>query len=86
MRHLDHENVIKLHEVFEGEQHIYLVMDLLKGGELFDRIINESHFGEKDSFKLIIQLVNALYHVHSYRIMHRDIKPENLILKDEDSL
>jgi len=61
-------------------------MDLLKGGELFDRIINESHFGEKDSFELIIQLVDALYHIHSYRIMHRDIKPENLILKDETSL
>jgi serine/threonine protein kinase len=40
MRHIKHENIINLHEVFEGEQHIYLVMDLLKGGELFDRIVN----------------------------------------------
>jgi len=39
MRHLDHANIIKLYEVYEGEYHIYLVMDLLSGGELFDRII-----------------------------------------------
>jgi serine/threonine protein kinase len=60
MRHIKHENIINLHEVFEGEQHIYLVMDLLKGGELFDRIVNQSHFGEKDSFELIFQLINAI--------------------------
>jgi len=44
---MDHKNIIKLHEVYEGEQHIYLVLDLLKGGELFDRITEVDHFDEK---------------------------------------
>ena len=65
MRHLKHENVIKLYEVFEGEQHIYLVMDLLQGGELFDRIVNESHFEEKDSFKVIIFIILINYYTLS---------------------
>lgn len=50
MRHLNHKNIINLHEVYEGEKHIYLVMDLLKGGELFDRIVDIGHYDEKKSF------------------------------------
>ena len=54
MRKMNHENIIGLHEVYEGEQHIYLVLDLLKGGELFDRIINEGYFGESNASEIII--------------------------------
>jgi len=54
MRHMEHKNIIRLHEVYEGEQHIYLVLDLLKGGELFDRITDVDHFDEKKSFEIII--------------------------------
>lgn len=53
MRILDHPNIIKLYEVYEGQFHIYLVMDLLKGGELFDRIIRDGHFAEEKAYKLI---------------------------------
>ena len=47
MRLLSHPNIIKLHEVYEGEHHIYLVLELLKGGELFDRIIQAGHYSEE---------------------------------------
>ena len=84
MRNLNHPNIIKLYEVYEGQYHIYLVLELLKGGELFDRIIKKGHYSEKDAATIISKLLSALEFMHNRGIMHRDIKPENLILKDEN--
>lgn len=47
MRILDHPNIIKLYEVYEGDFHIYLVLELLNGGELFDRIVKTGHYNEE---------------------------------------
>lgn len=85
MRRMNHRNIIKMYEVYEGEFHIYIVLELLKGGELFDRIIKKGNYSEKDAIILITRLLQALEYIHSKGIMHRDIKPENLILKDENS-
>ena len=92
--------MIKLNEVYEGENHIYLVMELLTGGELFDRIVNKGNYTEKEVFFfffgyliiflktkaciLITKILTALNYLHSLGIMHRDLKPENLILRDEN--
>ena len=84
MRNLNHPNIIKLYEVYEGEFHIYLVLELLKGGELFDRIIKKGHYVERDASIVIRKLLWALEYLHQKGIMHRDIKPENLILKDDN--
>ncbi len=84
MRNMNHPNIIKLYEVYEGEFHIYLVLELLKGGELFDRIIKKGHYSEKDASIVIRKLLWALEYLHQKGIMHRDIKPENLILKDDN--
>lgn len=59
-------------------------MDLLEGGELFDRIMKVGNFTEKDAFKMIIQLFEAVRHLHRFSIIHRDIKPENLILRNQN--
>ena len=72
-----------MHEVYEGEYHIYLVLDLLKGGELFDKLIQKGNYSEKDACILISNLLGALAYLHEKGIMHRDIKPENLILRDD---
>lgn len=85
MRRLNHKNIIKMYEVYEGEYHIYIVLELLKGGELFDRIVKKGSYSERDAIILITRLLQALEYIHSKGIMHRDIKPENLILKDENS-
>lgn len=84
MRNVSHPNIIQLFEVYEGEYHIYLVMELLRGGELFDKIVKKGHYSEKDAAILIRKLLEALEYIHGKGIMHRDIKPENLILKDDD--
>ena len=84
MRILDHPGIIKLYEVYEGEHHIYLVMELLRGGELFDRVLKRGHYDEPDAAVMISRILSALQYIHSLGIMHRDLKPENLILKDDD--
>lgn len=86
MKVMDHPNIIKLYEIYEGEGHIYLVEDLLKGGELFDKVVEKGHFTERESAALITQLLRALEYIHPMKIMHRDIKPENLIFRDENGL
>lgn len=56
MRQVDHPNIIRLYEIYEGSFHIYLVMDLLKGGELYDSIVKSGYQSERKSFKIIYQL------------------------------
>ena len=82
MRKLDHDSIIKLFEVYESDNHIYLVLELLNGGELFDRIVRKGQYNERDACSLLKNLLSAVSYMHSKGIMHRDIKPENLILKD----
>jgi len=82
MRRLEHENIINLYEVYESDNHIYLVVELLNGGELFDRISRKGQYNEQDACILMKHLLSALAYMHSKGIMHRDIKPENLILKN----
>ena len=60
MRKLFHNNIIRLYEVYEGQNNVYLVMDLLKGGELFDNIVENKFQSEKNTYDTIIQLFKAL--------------------------
>jgi len=85
MRKLEHDNIIKLFEVYESDNHIYLVLELLHGGELFDRIVRKGQYSEKDACVLMRNLLSALAYMHSKGFMHRDLKPENLILKDNEN-
>ena len=85
---LDHPNIIKLYEVFENEDFIYIVMELCNGGELFDRIIKRTEMGnpftEKEAATIFKQLMSAVSYCHSNKIVHRDLKPENLLLLNND--
>jgi calcium-dependent protein kinase len=81
---LDHPNIIKLYEVYENEDFIYIVMELCNGGELFDRIIKRTEMGnpftEKEAATIFKQLMSAVSYCHSNKIVHRDLKPDNLLL------
>ena len=85
---LDHPNIIKLYEVYENEDFIYIVMELCNGGELFDRIIKRTEMGnpftEKEAATIFKQLMSAVSYCHSNKIVHRDLKPENLLLLNSD--
>jgi len=75
-------NIVQLMEVFTpNTRECYLVMELLQGGELFDRILQKQTFTEKEARNVTRGLLRALHYMHSKRIAHRDLKPENLLLQ-----
>ena len=76
-----HPHVVQLHEFFDTPKSMYLILDILEGGMLFDRIVKLKHYSEKDASRLVKNFLMALEHIHSKGIMHRDLKPENLLLK-----
>ncbi len=61
---LDHPHIVHLNEVFEEENAVCLVMELAKGGEVFDRLVEEGHFDEDSTAALIEQLLYAVDHIH----------------------
>ncbi|XP_066520453.1 calcium/calmodulin-dependent protein kinase type 1 [Hoplias malabaricus] len=87
LHRIKHENIVSLEDIFESESHLYLVMQLVSGGELFDRIVEKGFYTERDASKLIRQILDAVKYLHDMGIVHRDLKPENLLYysMDEDS-
>ncbi|KAH9600920.1 Protein kinase domain [Trypanosoma melophagium] len=79
-----HPYVVRLIDHFESEKQIYLILDLLNGGMLFNHIVRLSHYSEKSASDLVRNLLSALAHIHSRGIIHRDLKPENLLLRHND--
>lgn len=81
MREISHNNIVELHDVFDSRTKMCLVLDLLEGGELFDRIIEKGHFTEAAAAMSFRQMVEALEYLHNLGIVHRDLKPENLLFE-----
>lgn len=79
LKRLDHKNVVKLLEAYESKTCVYLVMELVTGGELFDRIVEKGSYSEKDAADLIKQVLSAVAYMHEEGVVHRDLKPENLL-------
>lgn len=77
MRLLKHDHVVQLLDVFEDDDHYYVVMECVSGGELFDQIIELGNYDEQTCATLIAQVFNGLAYMHERGYAHRDIKPEN---------
>lgn len=84
LQRVDHEHIMKLHEVIEDDIKCYLIMELAEHGDLFDRIVKQGKFAEKDAQKVVGALVEALHYCHLNSIIHRDVKPENVLLSGEN--
>ncbi|KAI3381160.1 hypothetical protein SNEBB_009536 [Seison nebaliae] len=85
MKGCNHPNICRLYEHYEIGSEVYLLMELVSGGDLFDEISKVIKFSEHDSSTMIYDLTKALYYLHSRNIVHRDLKPENLlVLKKQD--
>ncbi|XP_069748873.1 calcium/calmodulin-dependent protein kinase type IV isoform X2 [Narcine bancroftii] len=76
---LSHPNIIRLKEIFETPLEINLVLELVTGGELFDRIVERGYYSEKDAADVVRQILEAVAYLHENGIVHRDLKPENLL-------
>lgn len=80
---LNHPNIVRLYEVYEFEpRHYAMVMELARGGELFDRIQAKGSFSESEAASVMRKLLGALAYMHKKKIAHRDLKPENIIYAD----
>uniref|UniRef100_A0A8C0TYW8 Protein kinase domain-containing protein n=1 Tax=Cyanistes caeruleus TaxID=156563 RepID=A0A8C0TYW8_CYACU len=79
---LSHPNIIKLKEIFETPSEIALVLELVTGGELFDRIVERGFYSERDAAHVVKQILEAVSYLHQNGVVHRDLKPENLLYAD----
>jgi serine/threonine protein kinase len=86
MKHLRHPGIVSIHAVLVTDQKMYLVMELVRGGELYDEIVNKRRVDEKTSRKYFQQLVDAIVYCHRRGVVHRDLKPENLLLTADGNL
>lgn len=75
----NHDHIVKVKEVFYSKKYVSLIMELMSGGELFDRIVAKDHYSEKEGKDALIDIVKALDYCHSRNIVHRDLKPENIL-------
>merc|ERR1712063_102391 len=83
LRQVSHPHVVKLKEIFEDDEDIILVLQLITGGELFERIVEKNFYTEEDARKVVRQILTGLEALHAKNVVHRDLKPENLLLSDK---
>lgn len=79
-----HPNIIRLRDVFENPDYIYIVMEYLRGGDLYDYLKKREFKVSSERARVIIHsLATAIYYLQSFGIVHRDIKPDNILMVDE---
>ncbi|GMP71771.1 hypothetical protein CsSME_00030054 [Camellia sinensis var. sinensis] len=86
MKLIRHPNVIRMYEVMASKTKIYIVLEYVTGGELFDKIASKGRLKEDEARKYFQQLINAVDYCHSRGVCHRDLKPENLLLDANGAL
>lgn len=85
MHHLsEHAHVVRIKATYEDNLCVHLVMELCKGGELFDRIVQKGHYSEKKAAELMKTIVKVVEGCHALGVMHRDLKPENFLFDSPD--
>ncbi|WQF83241.1 Putative serine/threonine-protein kinase, active [Colletotrichum destructivum] len=83
---VDHPNVMKVYDIWENRSEIYLVLEYVEQGDLFDYINNNGRFTEEGAMFLFRQMMSALQYCHSFNICHRDLKPENILLTSDNKV
>ncbi|KAF2859668.1 Pkinase-domain-containing protein [Piedraia hortae CBS 480.64] len=85
MKLLEHPNIVKLYDVWENHNELYIIMEYVEGGELFHYIDRRGGLSEEESAYVMLQIVSALLYCHRHLICHRDLKPENILLDQRNS-
>ncbi|KAF7221289.1 transcript variant X2, partial [Nothobranchius furzeri] len=83
---IEHPHVLKLYDVYENNKYLYLVLEHVSGGELFDYLVKKGRLTPKEARKFFRQIISALDFCHSHSICHRDLKPENLLLDEKSNI
>ena len=85
LRQLNNPHIVQLKEVVTTKDNTYIVMELLSGGELFNRIVEKGCYPEAEAADLFAQILLSIDYLHSLNIVHRDVKPENILFVSVDS-
>ena len=80
MKLISHPNIMALYDVWENKNELYLVLEYVEGGELFDFLISNGRLGEQDAVQYFRMIINGVAYCHKFNICHRDLKPENILL------
>ncbi|PBP27240.1 serine/threonine-protein kinase GIN4 [Diplocarpon rosae] len=83
MKLIQHPHIMKLYDVWENRTEIYLVLELVDRGELFQHIIDSGRLVEEEAMLYFRQIISAIGYCHSFNICHRDLKPENILLNSQ---
>lgn len=86
LRKLRHPHIVQLFEILESDSKIYLIMEYVGGGELFQRIVKQKRLQESEAAHHYLQILEAIEYLHAHKIAHRDLKPENLLLTENHSI
>jgi len=79
MTKMRHASILFCKEVFENDSHIYFILELVRGGELYDKIVDHGEYTEEEAQEIILQILDAVEYLHQNGIAHRDLKPENIL-------
>lgn len=86
LRLLHHPHIIKVKDFFESQLDIFIVMEHIAGGELFDYIVSHGRVKEAESRRFFRQIISAVAYCHENSVIHRDLKPENLLLDERKNI
>ncbi|CAN8075798.1 unnamed protein product [Agarophyton chilense] len=78
---ISHPHVVRAHDIFDGKDRIFMVMDFVEGGDLFDYVVKKTQLSEQSTKLVIWQMLQGLSYLHTKNIVHRDIKPENVLVQ-----
>lgn len=80
MKLMNHPNIMRIYDVYEGERELYLILEYVEGGELFDFLVNRGKLAPLEALGYFKQIVYGLNYAHTFSIIHRDLKPENILI------
>jgi len=85
MKKLQHKNIVQLFDIYETSSELFLVLEFIPGGELFDQIVERGSYSEHDAAALVRQILEGIDYMHKHGVVHRDLKPENLLCSNTSS-
>uniref|UniRef100_A0A7N6A0A7 Ribosomal protein S6 kinase n=1 Tax=Anabas testudineus TaxID=64144 RepID=A0A7N6A0A7_ANATE len=83
LRYGQHPNIITLKDVYDNGKQVFLVAELMRGGELLDRILKQKFFSEREASAVLHTITKTVEYLHSQGVVHRDLKPSNILYVDE---
>jgi len=86
MKLIEHHNVLKLYDVYESKKNLFLVLEYVGGGELFEYLVKKGRLPLSEAKRCFRQIVSAVHYCHEHLICHRDLKPENLLLDEKKNI